>query len=350
MAKRYAAEDDHGLSAGQLRQFHNAKAFLAAVNALSETHWQTAQDLLAKLANAGVQRDLRWIQLVLKYLTEGEASVERDQSCKPYRYRKFRDFGPETAGAKAASEALTLLLARAHLQDLLPVGVLQWMDDSFRRAEMVLTPEGAGRPYASWLEKVAVVSQLPSLVAPAVSEASLRLIGDALLNDRLLNIDYRNSTGRMLKNRQVMPLALVRQSERLFLVCRFQPYEDVRNLALHRLVRVEATPHSFMRPANFKLADYIADGGFGFGRGERVQLVMRVAPHLAALLRETPMSEDQVIEAQTESSACVTATVVKGEQIRWWIRMHGQAVQEVISPPGLMGSDDSARPARTEPK
>ena len=142
-----------------------------------------------------------------------------------------------------------------------------------------------------------------------------------------------------------MPLGLAQQGERLLLVCRFDPHDDLRNLALHRVLRAEATPHPFDRP-DFVLDDYIRDGGFGFSNGERIELQLWVAPFLAKLLAETPLSQDQRIEAGEDGRMRVTAQVLRGEQIRWWIRMHGAAI-ELISPPGLLTEVDTTQPART---
>lgn len=349
MSIHHLADDDQDETEGQIREFRNAKAYIAVISALTDTKWQTAQEILNTLRASGIKRDIRWLQMVLKALAEGDASIERDQSSRPYRFRKLRGQDPLSGDAKIASEALTLLLAKAHLQDLLPPGVLEWMDASFRRAEQALAPGGRAKPYNSWPDKVAVVGQLPKMLAPAIDEECLKRVGHALLNDHLLSIDYRNANGRVLENRNVMPLALVRQGKRLFLVCRFGEHTDVRNLALHRMLRVEVTSHPFTRPDDFDLSTYIDNGGFGFGNGVRIRLVMRVAPHLAALLRETPLSDDQTFSDPTDLGEQVAATVVKGEQIRWWIRMQGKAVQQIVSPADLMTTEDSGHPARTEP-
>ena len=329
-------EDAEDIPEGKNREFQNAKAFIAVINAVADTEWRTVQQVQEVLQSGGIERDIRWVQQVLKYLTEVDLSLEREASTKPYRYRKQAGVDALAHDVKKASQALTLLLAREHLKPLLPATVLKWMDDSFIHAERALAPDGRARPYNTWLDKVAVVTQLPQMVPPKLDEAVLAEVGSALLNDRWLNVDYRNVSGRILHNRRVMPLALVRQAERLFLACRFDGYQDVRNLALHRILSATATPHSFTRPADFVLEDYINAGGFGFGHGERIELVIRVAAHLADLLAETPLSPDQFLAEDPAGGFRVTATVVKGEQIRWWLRMQGRAVHEVISPAGLL--------------
>jgi hypothetical protein len=71
-----------------------------------------------------------------------------------------------------------------------------------------------------------------------------------------------------------MPLGLVQQGTRMYLVCRFEGYEDERNLAMHRILSVRASSFNFERPPEFDLKKYDHDGHFGFGhwRTDQTQL------------------------------------------------------------------------------
>lgn len=331
---------------GNSRDFENARAYTTAVGMLSRRGWVAAQEVADRLRDSGIQRDLRWVQYLLKHLVEVEDTVDRDDSQKPYLYRWRQDVAHPLNPELSDREALTLLLASAHLRPLLPQTVLSWMSDRFEDARHRLDPRHGARPFNSWPEKVAVVSQLPPMMPPAIEDAVFSSVSEALLNDRWLNVDYRNAAGARLDNRRVMPLALVRQAERLFLVCRFDGYEDVRNLALHRIQTAQVTPHPFERPRDFDLQTYIDSGGFGFGNGERIVLEMRVVPHVADLLAETPLSADQSITLSADGSFRVQASVLRSEQIRWWIRMQGDAVH-VLAPTNLLDEVDSSKPAST---
>ena len=58
---------------------------------------------------------------------------------------------------------------------------------------------------------------------------------EALYSDQWLDIDYRNFDGESRDNKRVQPLAQVQQGVRLFLVCQFEGYDNLRHLALHRI-------------------------------------------------------------------------------------------------------------------
>jgi predicted DNA-binding transcriptional regulator YafY len=335
--------DDAALDASD--RYRTARAYVLILGMLSRHHWVTAKDVQGRLDEAGWRYDVRTVQGLLKSLAEGDADIERDASGKPYRYRLHKDSPNPWIPELSDREALMLLLAVEHLRQLVPGDVLRWLDGRLQEARRRLDPENGASPLRSWPQKVAVVSQLPALLPPAIDSEVFEQVSRALLMDRLLTLDYRNAAGSLMSNKSVMPLALVQQSERLFLVCRFQGYDDLRNLALHRIQGAEATPHSFARP-EFSLRQYIRDGGFGFGSGERIELRLLVAPHLAELLAETPLAAGQRIVEAADGRMQVTAEVVRSEQIRWWVRMHGRAV-ELVAPKDLLSEVDSSKAART---
>jgi len=330
------------------KQYEFARIYLHALSLLPSHKPVSPQALRDQLAADGIERTERWVQQLLKRLAEADDLVERDDSQRPYTYRWKPGVKHPLRNNLEDREALTMLLAAAHLKPLLPTEMTAWMDDRAAMAGQTVGSRPDKAHYRDWPAKVAVVSQLPPMLPPRIDPGVLDAVSRALLRDTWLNLDYTNSKGQQHHNRRVGPLALVRQSERLFLVCRFDGYDNVRNLALHRIQRAEATPHPFTRPVGFDLQQYIADGRFGYGNGERMVLEMSVAPHIAALLDETPLSEDQkVIPGPTpESRSVVRATVLRGEQIRWWVRMQGAAVR-VLGPGDLFEGADEGGPPRT---
>ena len=298
------------------------------------------------LATLGYERTLRTIQRLMDDLC-GSFDIVRDDNSKPYGYR----WKPNARGlgmpALADREALVLLLARQHLEPLLPRSVVKALDPLFHEARQRLDPlHGNGqRALKSWPNKIAVVSQLQPLIPPKLAAGVLEEVTEALQGDLWLDIDYRNFEQEARQNKRVMPLALVQQGVRLFLVCQFEGYVDRRHLALHRIGRARATGLPFERPA-FELKAYVNDGHFGFGQGERIALRLEVAPAVAELLQETPVAPDQRIIPTRNGRSELTATVVRSEQLRWWLRTYGDAVR-VLEPAGLLddGVDEQvARP------
>lgn len=132
-----------------------------------------------------------------------------------------------------------------------------------------------------------------------------------------------------------MPLGLAQQGPRLYLVCQFQGYDNLRNLALHRIQEARDTKIPFERPRDFNLAEYDADGRFGFGDGNKINLSFRITRNAGKHLYETPLSKDQVIQEEKDSGQhlLVQATVVDTIQLEWWLRGFGEQIQDVEKMP-----------------
>lgn len=326
-------------------RFSSTHAHLAVLGLLSPNRLITTREIHQHLELKGFDYTRRNIEAMLVGLCKEFPGIEKDTRSKPYGYSWNKLQQNPWHPPLSEREALLLQLAQEHLSLLLPSDVVQFMEPQFDQARRTLDPLSGPKPYRDWKRKVAVVPQLPRLISPLLIDGVLDEVSKALLNDCWLEIDYKNLAGKTLKSGRVMPLALVQQSERLFLVCQFEKFTDIRNLALHRLLCAKSTPFTFERP-EFSLEDYIAAGGFGFGAGDRIQLHLEADPYLADLLRETPLAVDQSIDPIGQRFA-IRATVVKCEQLRWWIRMHGEALR-VLSPKDLM--DRPKGPARTHHK
>lgn len=292
----------------------------------------TATELHAQLLSQGFERDLRSIQRQLEVLSS-HFDIERDDRSKPYGYRwKERSPGLSLPGL-SPHESLLLVLAQQQLAPLLPSAVSRSLDGYFQAARRNITPQagltGQRARDADWLAKVRVVSQTQPLLPPKVRRQVFETVSDALYRDEWLEIRYQKPRETTARPARIMPLGLCQQGPRLFLVCRFDGYEDHRILALHRIQDARPTGLSFDRPADFDLDRYIADGKFGFGEGKRVKLSFRITRAAGEHLLETPLSTDQTVE-DLRDHLRITATVVESKHLTWWLRGFGDAVDEVI--------------------
>jgi predicted DNA-binding transcriptional regulator YafY len=117
---------------------------------------------------------------------------------------------------------------------------------------------------------------------------------------------------------RVMPLGLAQQGPRIYLVCRFDGYDNERSLALHRIISARASTLPFDRPRDFDLKQYDDDGRFGYGNGERVRLQFRIDKEAGLHLLESPLSADQKVK-ELEDEYEITATVVDSAMLDWWL-------------------------------
>lgn len=292
----------------------------------------SAPELHRDLAAANFKRDLRTVQRQLDELTQ-HFDIERDDRSKPYGY----SWKPAARGMSVPGlnekESLLLALAEDHLRHLLPGEVLQSMQPFFEQARLNLAPHSSkGAKARDWMKKVRVVSTTQPLLAPRVLAEVFDAVSSALYADCWLLVRYRNSAGRQVES-CVMPLGLAQQGTRLYLVCRFEGYDDDRSLALNRIEEASNTGRPFERPKAFDLEQFDNDGGFGFGSGKRIQLELLMNRMAAVHLLESRLSADQTASDEGEQVR-IKATVTESEQLKWWLRGFGNAVR-VVQPASL---------------
>lgn len=308
---------------------HTLETTLVAIELLSRiprNQRVTAAQLHDQLQHAGIDRDLRTIQRQLDTLSE-HFDIERDERSKPYGYRWKECSKGLSLPVLSEQESLLLLLAEQHLRHLLPSRVMKSMDNFFQQARSKLEPSSPGKPSQQWLKKVRVVSTTQPLLPPKIEADVFESVSNALYANFWLEIDYKNAAGKR-KSASVMPLGLAQQGVRLYLVCRYEGYEEERILALHRILSAEVTTRNFERPADFDLEQYDADGNFGLSNGKRIRLHFCIDKVAGFHLLESPLSHDQQIEVRDDCFE-VDATLVETAQLKWWLNGFGGKVWNI---------------------
>ena len=287
----------------------------------------TASELHEQLQHAGIERELRTIQRQLEMLSE-HFEIERDDSSKPYGYRWLEQAKALAVPNLTPQESLLLQLAQEHLKNLLPPRLMKSMDAFFSQARRNLGPESSARLEREWPGKVRVVATSQPLLPPKIVPGVFEAVSEALYSNHWLHIEYKNAGGKRT-SADVMPLGLVQQGSRLYLVCRYQGFDNERNLALHRIAAAEVSTLTFERPKTFDLKRYDDDGRFGFGEGEKVRLVFRIERSAGLHLMESPLSTDQQVVERKDGQLEITATVIDSSMLDWWLRGFGDAVRGV---------------------
>ena len=283
-------------------------------------HKISAPELQRQLADAGLKRELRTIQRQLEELS-AHFGIERDDRSSPYGYRwKDRAQGLSLPGL-TEQESLLLTLAEEHMRALLPAAVMRSMQGFFEQARVNLLPHRGAQRSRDWLKKVRVVSDTQPLLPPKINEQVFEAVSNALFADQWLELVYKNAAGKRTESK-VMPLGLAQQGPRLYLVCRFDGYDNERSLALNRISSAAVSTLSFERPKDFDLQKYDADGRFGFGEGKRISLKFRIRKTAGRHLLESPLAADQKVREVGEDYE-ITATLVESGQLKRWLRGFG---------------------------
>ncbi|MBR4877315.1 MAG: WYL domain-containing protein [Rhodocyclaceae bacterium] len=287
----------------------------------------TASELHRQLMDAGIERDLRTIQRQLEMFC-AHFEIERDDRSKPYGYRWLEQARALAVPSLTPQESLLLQLAEEHLRNLLPARLMKAMEGFFCQARRNLGPGSNARLEREWPGKVRVVATSQPLLPPKIAPGVFEAVSEALYSNHWLHLDYQNAAGKRNKV-EVMPLGLVQQGARLYLVCRYRGFDNERNLALHRMLSAEISTLSFERPKEFDLKKYDDEGRFGFGDGEKTRLTFRITHDAGFHLLETPLSADQEVRELDDGDFEITATVIDSAMLEWWLRGFGDAVTDV---------------------
>lgn len=289
----------------------------------------STKELHQQLLAIGFDRDERSIQRLLKSLSD-QFDIERDDRSVPYGYR-WKDKGQGLmVPTLNRQESLLLMLAEQQLKPLLPPTVLKAMEGFFRQARANLAPHQNATLEKQWLKKVRVVSEMQPLLPPKLAKGVLEAVTGALYANHWLDVDYTNQRDEH-KQYRIMPLGLAQQGPRLYLVCRFEGYDNQRIMALHRMHSAIDTQQPFKRP-DFDLATYEDEGNLAVGNGERIRLRFEIDKAPGKHLLESPLSDDQTVEEKTDSYV-ITATLMQTLLLDRWLNSFGRRIQNIHKMP-----------------
>ena len=203
--------------------FEGAVIVLRVLQLIPKHGWTTAREIREILDADGIRLETRTMQRILKTLREHPEifPLETELEGRTLRYR----WSPSAKGfhlpVLSPQDMLLLRLAEEHLLFQLPSSVLAGLRPLFREARQLSSTAPHVKRECSWLQKVKVVSPALSFMPPRIRPLVFENVTQALYEDKVLSIDYRNAKGRLISAR-VMPLGLVQQDVRTYLVCRFE--------------------------------------------------------------------------------------------------------------------------------
>ncbi len=233
------------------------------------------------------------------------------------------------------AEALVFLLARQYLRDALPASQLRLLDPYFKRAEELLIESGSS--LAKWRRKVRVIQQGMTLKIPPVAPGVLEAAHEALMHDRQLDLEYLRRGDKASRHYTLHPQGLVIRSGILYLIATLPERAHLLHFALHRAKSAAQLEAPAKASKGFDLDAYLSEQqafSYPAQTGSSIRLVLRVNGGLRHHLEERPLSVDQVIESNADDTATVSATVLRTNQLSWWLLGLGDAV-EVLKPTAL---------------
>lgn len=294
-------------------------------------------ELTARLLDEGFKTTVRTVERDLDKLSVAFGYTSDTEGHTHYWYWPA-DFEAIDIPGLEPNTALAFNLAERHLSRLLPPSTLDLLAPYFERARKILDADSQ-KPLTHWQEKIRIIGTGPRLAAPGIDTDVQRAMYDALLHEHRVHLYYapRNDDSGAIKEYEFSPLGLVSRDGVIYLVGPLWEYENVVQLALHRVEHVETLPATVFRPPDFQLAEYVhGDDGFNYPTGAgKIRLVILMDATAARHLAERPLSKDQSISSHLENNRVViAATVLETQALTWWLLGFGDAV-EVIEPRSL---------------
>ena len=275
----------------------DALLVLRILKLIPRNHWISTPEIKQALEESGYAIEPRRLQRILRDIHRCEdLHVECNTAGKPYGYRRIPD--TDLASAKLTpQESLLLRLAEEHLKYQVPARIMSALTPLFESARHALNETSAASKQNAWMQKVAFVPDSIALMPPTILMRIFDSVSEALYRDSKLDIEYQNVSGEC-KKRTVSPLGLVQQEHRLYLICKFDGYDDIRHLALHRIKTAEVLDFAADRPQDFRLQEYIAQRHVNYSNGGKVHFIVEFTnPVTKTILEETPFNRTQTIES-----------------------------------------------------
>lgn len=292
----------------------------------------SVSDIHDKLASKGFEVTRRTVDRDLLDLTNPFPIYCNKEGNAQY-WRWMDDKSSHIPGVSVA-DAMILKLVEGTLKTILPDTMLQGLKDRFDLAKRKIDALDGSNSKGLLADKIAVVSPALPLTPPQTPAEHYEAVQQAMSESKQLAAIYTAIHDQVQKEYQINPLGLIQRGHITYLVATIDDYTDQRLFALHRFKALALSDNPLKKPDGFSLAQYVQSGAMQFGNGKAIQLVARVNTHLAKILHEAPLAEDMQLTPTADGWFELSATVIDGWQIQWWILSHSLAI-EVQSPAEL---------------
>lgn len=286
----------------------------------------TSRDLCRQLEQLGHSTSPRTVERDLHALS-GRFALVADDSSKPYGWSWARDADMELTPRLSPSQAVALLLSQAHLKNFMPDFLMKELATVFASAEQEVASTG----WKDWHKRTAILPTSMPLLAPRLNADVLDQVHSALALRRCLSGHYRSRGSESSRELTIHPLGLIIRGSIQYLVCTLREYQDIRQIALHRLSHARILDDPIRSPAGFDFAKYVASSASKFWAQGKIRLIARFTSEAAGHLRETPVSKDQELVDLGNAEVELRATVESDDTLRWWLLGFGSQV-EVLAP------------------
>lgn len=288
--------------------------------------------LREKLADQGFEVSIRSVQRdLLRLSTMFPLISEEDGSRNTWSYLQGASLDLR---AMEPSTALALALAEEHLRTLLPQSVMDILMPNFRKARAYLDGLESNQ-LANWSRKVRALANGKSLLPAKVKPKVWQAVSNALLEQKTLKVQYHSRYKEEISELILHPAGMVSRHAVSYLIASVGKYNDLRQFALQRITQAELQDQPAKPHKSFNIDRYIQQELNTGSTKTDVTLLAHIAPNIAWLLQETPLSKEQKIqplEGQAGNAwSLLEVPVPDDTETLWWVFGLGENIR-VLQP------------------
>jgi predicted DNA-binding transcriptional regulator YafY len=162
---------------------------------------------------------------------------------------------------------------------------------------------------------------------------TLRLLGDAVINHRVVEIVYHTLSRRQTSRRQIEPYKLWYFDGTFYLIGHCRLKKEIRIFAVDRFREIVVSDEVFDIPAQFNIKSFMRNS-FGTFTGEPVRMRVWFDPAAAGYVREKIWHVSQKLHERKDGSLVFEAEVAGTQEIKRWVMRFGSKAR-VLEPESL---------------
>lgn len=272
----------------------------------------------AKVSKRTVERDLMALTEVVG-LTFGE-------SPDGYKWSFAFDSPYQFIPALSAEEALSLKLVQQHLKLFLPSTSFEKLNALFKKSDDVLKRDPETQNWPS------LVQTMPPSFTPTpndINQATIDNVYTALMQKRVLQINYADKP----KTYKIKPLGVVVRDKKLVLVCKYEGFDNLRNLLVHRIRASEVTSETFSD--NVDMSKYVnAQATAVLLSKHKIDVEFHAKGYVKQLLEESVLDDSQAIAQLDDIWSKITMSVMHTVELENWLLSQLQNIK-IVGPAAL---------------
>lgn len=230
--------------------------------------------------------------------------------------------------------ALVFTLVEQYLRPMLPRSTMELIQPYLGRAQDVMKTTH----FQGWRKNVRMLGRGPGLIPPKIKPGVRDVVYTALMDRCKFKVKYKRRYEDKSVEYIVNPLGMVIKEGITYVVCSLWDYDDLKQLALHRIQSASVLSEDAKSIKGFNLDRYIEqESSFAYLLSDKpLKLKVRFENAAAFHLQESLLSKDQKLKKSGDEHVQLTATVVDSSEVRWWLLGFGDQV-EVLGPKKLRG-------------